>query len=208
MAMGIHFFWVTTLCQWVIGFRRFGTWCPYYQGSKCPRRMPGIEGNVTTQELYTFMFASVAGIPLGHLDPWRWGHQHASKYLDPITQWRSVSYIPANTSELDVVVVSGRQKRGWPLQGVLTPHCRLDFYSPLNSITDYILVGFIGLQLKYFLNLAAELSLNSLKFNSNSVPDWWLGRKTLLRRGCSHVVEWLRKKRLWQKAAMVQFKVP
>jgi hypothetical protein len=93
-------------------------------------------------------------------------------------------------------VVSGRQKRGCPSQGVLTPHCRLDFYSPLNSITDYILVGSIGLQLKYFLNLAAELSLNSLKFHSNNVPDWWLGRKTLLRRGYSHVVEWLRKRRL------------
>ena len=105
MTMGIHFFWDTTLRQWVIGFRRFETWCPHFQGSKCPRRMPEIEGNVTIQELYTFMSASVAGIPLRHLDPWRWGHQDASKYRDPITHWRSVSYVPENTSDLDVVVV-------------------------------------------------------------------------------------------------------
>ena len=105
MTTGIQFFWDTTLRQWVIEFRRFETWCPHFQGSKFPRRMPGIEGNVTIQELYTFMFASLAGIPLGHLDPWRWGHQDASKYRDPITHWCSVSCIPANISELDVVVV-------------------------------------------------------------------------------------------------------
>ena len=106
MRTGIQFFWDTTLRQWVIGFRRFETsWCPRFQGSKCPTRTPRIDGNVTIQELYTFMFPSVAGIPLGHLDHWRRGHQDASKYRDPITQWRSFSYIPANTSELDVVVV-------------------------------------------------------------------------------------------------------
>jgi hypothetical protein len=31
--------------------------------------MPGIDGNVTIKELYTFIFATVAGIPLEHLDP-------------------------------------------------------------------------------------------------------------------------------------------